>query len=126
MNLTNMIQTFLEINNAPSDAQVHALAEALGVDKETLEAQIYEMLGEVVTEDDHLLEAADESVLYDAELDPDNISIEDVSMSDGDPTDDDIGMQEELTDDGVDEEDEGLGLNQDVLMDDGAVLPPAA
>lgn len=133
MNLRTLIEKFLELNPKPSDAQVHALADAVGVDHQTLEAKVYEMLGEVVTddleevpEDDHLLEAADESVLYDVGIDPDNLSLEDISMTDGDPTGDDIGLQEELTDDGVDIEDEGLGINQDVLTNDGVVLPPEA
>lgn len=130
MNLRDMIEKFLELNPTPSDAQVHALADSLGIDHETLEAQVYEMLGEVVNdevfEDDHLLEAADESVLYDVGIDPDTISLEDISMTDGDPTDDDLGMQEELNDDGIDVEDEGLGINQDVLTNDGALLPPEA
>lgn len=43
---SQLITLFLEINPKPSDAQFHALAEACGVDKETLEACAYQMLGE--------------------------------------------------------------------------------
>lgn len=43
---SQLITLFLEINPKPSDAQFHALAEACGVDKETLEAVAYQMLAE--------------------------------------------------------------------------------
>lgn len=43
---SKLISLYLEINPEPSDAQFHALAEACGVDKETLEAVAYRMLGE--------------------------------------------------------------------------------
>jgi hypothetical protein len=44
--LADVIQRFLLINPKPSDQQFHALAESLGVDKETLEAIAYQLLGE--------------------------------------------------------------------------------
>lgn len=44
--LQELISLFLKINPEPSDQQFHALAEACGVDKETLESISYEMLGE--------------------------------------------------------------------------------
>lgn len=40
---------FLRLNPEPTDKQVHELADAVGVDKEELEALIYRMLGTVVT-----------------------------------------------------------------------------
>lgn len=43
---SQLITLYLEINPTPSDAQFHALAEACGVDKETLEACAYQMLAE--------------------------------------------------------------------------------
>jgi len=46
--LAHMIELFLQVNPEPSDQQFHALAQALGVDKETLEAVAYEMLGDEI------------------------------------------------------------------------------
>ena len=55
---------FLKLNPEPSDKQVHELADAVGVDKEALEALIYKMLGEVV---DHsvIAETVEELILED-------------------------------------------------------------
>lgn len=39
--LQELIALFLKINPQPSDQQFHALAEAVGVDKETLESQAF-------------------------------------------------------------------------------------
>lgn len=39
-----LLSLFLEINPAPTDAQVHNLADALNVDHEELEAVVYRML----------------------------------------------------------------------------------
>jgi len=44
--LETLIVNFFNINPHPADAQIHALAGAVGVDKETLEAVIYKMFGE--------------------------------------------------------------------------------
>lgn len=44
--LEQLIDCFFQINPHPADAQIHALAGAVGVDKETLEAVIYKMFGE--------------------------------------------------------------------------------
>lgn len=44
--LETLIVEFFSINPHPADAQIHALAGALGIDKETLEAVIYKMFGE--------------------------------------------------------------------------------
>ena len=133
--LRELIILFLEINCEPADAQVHALASALGIDKESLEAEMYAMMGEAVEDDDlladvddHLIEAADEDVLNDIDEDPDNLPLDDVAMNDGDPTDDDIGFQEETEDDGADVDDIGVGIStgdsNDVLTDDGVPMPP--
>jgi|SRR5471030_1327997 len=133
--LTELITIFLQLNPKPADAQVHALAGALGMDKEALEAHIYELLGEVVDGDDDdvltdpteamatKIEAADEDVLYDPNIDEDAIPLEDVALTDGDPTGDDLGSQQETNDDGADVHDIGVGVttpdSQDVLTDDG-------
>lgn len=45
MKYESIITLFLRFNPTPSDAQYHSLANALGVDKEELEAEAYEMLG---------------------------------------------------------------------------------
>jgi hypothetical protein len=44
--LQELIALFLKINPQPSDQQFHALAEACGVDKETLESISYGMLSD--------------------------------------------------------------------------------
>jgi hypothetical protein len=41
-----LIVNFFDLNPTPADAQIHALAGAIGVDKETLESVIYKMFGE--------------------------------------------------------------------------------
>ncbi len=47
---SSLIEMFLQYVPEPSDAQVHALAYALGVDKETLEAQFYALLSNELDE----------------------------------------------------------------------------
>jgi len=137
--LEELITLFLKLNPNPSDQQFHALAEAVGVDKETLESISYKMLGEA----EDLLEetisaslihrinasarvhADSEDVLDDPDLDPDDLSLQDVALNDGDPTDDDLGMQDETFDDGYTENDVGVGLTNnvsDVLTDDGVPI----
>lgn len=57
--LANLIECFLCINHHPSDQQFHALAEAIGADKETLEAVAYSMLHEELEEGEEGGEAFD-------------------------------------------------------------------
>lgn len=141
--LEELITLFLRLNPSPSDAQFHALAEAVGVDKETLEAVSYKMLGEAenglgdelsaslvhqVNANARLRVMASEEpdVLSDPTVDPDDLNLQDVAMNDGDPTDDDLGSQAETRDDGYTEDDAGLGMInnvQDVLTDDGVPEP---
>lgn len=168
--LQELISLFLKINPEPSDQQFHALAEAVGIDKETLESVAYEMLGDAEelledgefassthSENDspvdrlgadiyadeelrasitglnararlHASETAGEgagepAILDDPTIDPDEQDLSDVALNDGDPTDDDLGNQEETLDDGYTEDDVGVGLTNntsDVLTDDGA------
>lgn len=139
--LEELITLFLQLNPEPSDQQFHALAEALGVDKETLEAISFKMLGEaedLLGEDltaslVHRINAnarltivaSAPEVLNDPRVDPDDLNLQDVARNDGDPTDDDLGFQEETKDDGYTEDDVGLGLTnnvQDVLNDDGLLI----
>lgn len=136
--LEELISLFLKLNPSPSDQQFHALAEACGVDKETLESIAYKMLGEAedmleepisasiirrVNANARLKVVADQQeVLDDPTIDPDDLDLQDVAMNDGDPTDDDLGLQEESFDDGYTEDDVGVGLTNnvaDVLTDDG-------
>lgn len=200
--LQELIALFLKINPQPSDQQFHALAEACGVDKETLESLSYGMLADAedlledpmeassthsgndspvsrrgasiystspstslsygddgeeggdthqgngvlgdegMDSDDggstHIdnetvamihrinasarLRADSQEVLDDPTVDPDDLSLTDVALNDGDPTDDDLGQQEETLDDGYTENDVGVGLTNnanDVLTDDG-------
>ena len=60
----DFVVQFLKLNPEPTDKQVHELADAVGVDKETLEALIYKMLGDAV---DHqvIAETIEEMVLED-------------------------------------------------------------
>ena len=44
--MKDLIKCFLSINGSPSDQQIHQLADAVGMDKETLESAIYEMLSD--------------------------------------------------------------------------------
>ncbi len=134
--LQELITLFLKINPEPSDQQFHALAEAVGIDKEELESIAYSMLSEAedLLDDEDApmvakvnaaarLHAADaQDVLDDPTVDPDDLPLTDVALNDGDPTDDDLGMQDETFDDGYTTEDVGVGLTNnanDVLTDDG-------
>ena len=124
--LQELIEAFLCVNPEPSDKQFHMLADAVGVDHEELEAIAYRMLAD---EDDTLddadefeIHADSQDVLEDLDGDPDNMPLSDVALNDGDVTTDDLGLQEETTDDGTDVHDIGIGLmpTDSVLTDDGA------
>lgn len=124
--LRDLISLFLKLNATPSDAQFHALAEAVGVDKERLESISYEMLGEeegaLVESYEVEINADSQDVLDDVDIDPNTISLDDAALNDGAPTNQDLGFQDETHDDGADVEDIGVGFNSDdVLTDDGAV-----
>lgn len=62
-----LIEIFLQINPNPSDKQFHALAESVGIDKETLEAVSYEMLGEEVNK---VMALTDEELVQQGDLQP--------------------------------------------------------
>lgn len=122
--LREVISLVLKINPCPADAQIHELACVLGIDKETLEAEMYEMLGESegTLTDAHEVEinADSQEVLEEVGVDPDTIPSNDLASNDGDPTSEDTGMQQETNDDGPDVHDIGVGLNtDDILTDDG-------
>lgn len=142
VSLKQLITKFLELNPEPSDAQFHALAEACGVDKETLEAVAYKMLGREVNDGESQdveslvdvdeveasLAISDEADLsqdqkvQDGDYDETNVPADDLLTNDGELAldDPDTGFQEETNDDGFDASDEGIGIqDQDVLTDDG-------
>lgn len=50
--LQDLIEAYFRVNTNPSDEQVHALATSLGLDQETLEAVIYEYVGEALANED--------------------------------------------------------------------------
>lgn len=80
--LKQLIALFLETNPEPSDAQFHAFAASLGVDKETLEAVCYEMLGDEIQHekdegDDQQLEELVEGVSTHF---PEGIEVEDFGV----------------------------------------------
>ena len=118
--IKQLVQIFLQINPEPSDDQVHNLAYALGIDKETLEAEMYEMLSDCVecTADricaaHRLLSASEfEEVLTD-ELKP--IEIRDSLMTVNDGETDDIHNQD-IQD--ATESDGGLGFDESNLFSD--------
>lgn len=69
-----------------------------------------------------MAETESQTVLEDPTADPDTMPLTDVALNDGDPTDDDLGQQEETMDDGFTTDDTGAGLVNnvsDVLSDDG-------
>ncbi len=71
----------------------------------------------------HKLHADDQDIINDPTVDPDEVPLSDVALNDGDPTDDDLGFQEETGDDGYTVHDVGVGTvntGNDVLNDDGA------
>lgn len=140
--MQELVTLFLKINPDPSDEQFHALACAVGVDHETLEACAYEMLGESdVVVDAQEIDAmeidameidasellADSQDILEDDISPDVMPLNDVATNDGDNTLDDSGMQEESNDDGADVHDVGVGMTStdgdDVLQDDGVVAP---
>lgn len=121
--LEQIIDCFLLINPSPSDAQYHAFAEALGVDKETLEAILYRMHGEVVQEEEgginsiqRLSALSDDQLVIQDDYDPAVTPDEQIVLNDS-YTDPSIStdVQELLYDDGV-EDDNNL---DDVLTNDG-------
>lgn len=89
------IVQFLKLNPSPSDKQVHELADAIGVDLETLEAEIYKMLGQVVanTVDENVLE--DKS---DPKFGPTRLTMLNDQGFDGQLIDE---IQDDLRDDGL-------------------------
>lgn len=121
--MRKLITMFLRLNPKPSDTQVHALAFALGVDKETLEARIYKMLGESDEIKDPEQLEADSQDFLENEVPSDATPMNEMALNDGLPSIEDTGFQEETHDDGLDEFDTGVGMTMgdgyEVLHDDG-------
>lgn len=116
--LARLIELFLQMNPEPSDQQFHALAEAVGVDKETLESVAYEMLGDEIH---HEQEEGDDAQL--------NELVEGVSthFPEGEE-EEDFGVvnasmrlkaTEEVTQEGGGQGEEGLSEQQEVLQGEG-------
>ena len=135
--LSSLITCFLKHNPSPSDAQVHALAAALNIDKETLEAQMYEMLSEYENENEteHTMASLriwasskiealteDEKVLDD-DYDPNLTNTDSLILNDGntDPEESEE-VQEDLYDDGSVEP---IDDDSEVIINDGVLLPPS-
>lgn len=127
--IQKLITMFLQLNADPSDAQIHSLADALGCDKEALEATIYAMLGSTReikqgTFARRVSATAEITDILTDSIADEEIPLDDAGTNDG-LTDADIddGMQSETEDDGVDEADVGAGQTsgdvRDVLTDDG-------
>lgn len=69
------IVEFLRLNPEPSDRQVHELASAIGEDVETLEAEIYQMLGQVVA-------SSNDTLVLEDRMDPSNGPTKLVNLND--------------------------------------------
>lgn len=122
--IRQLIVLFLELNPKPADAQVHSLAAALGMDKETLESIIYQMLGEVVDESDLLIDEpvhADVTEVLDGEYNEDSTPDDDLIVNDGEMENTDIKEEQDLLrDDG-----ETAPSDNTILNDDGLVMDPS-
>lgn len=131
--LEQFLVGFLRLNPNPTDAQFHALASAINVDKEELESISYAMLaeetqskqeaGNVQPEETKLSE---QQQVLDGDYDPNVTSPDDLLLNDGAPegTSNIQEMQDTLYDDGVGADDSGIGINsdKDQMISDGA--PP--
>ena len=118
--IKQFITLFLEFNPKPADAQVHALASALGVDKETLEAMIYHMLAECQQVRAGLPK---ETRVQEGDYDEHSTGYRDIAINDGlldsAPITD---LQDALADDGsVDVQQ--IQDEQGALADDGPPMP---
>lgn len=121
-----IIRCFLDINPSPSDAQFHALAQALGVDQEQLEAVAYKMLAEHENQEGSaiglLAEVADLSHTDRALSgmgDEDYMPYYDAAVLDGsrDATSSELIQDSTSSDGGFDP------FDQDALKNDGPVVP---
>jgi len=133
--LQELIALFLKINPSPSDAQFHALASAIGIDHESLEAQAYAMLAE---SEEVLADAevdadgigggqgdeglSDAQRVLDGDYDPNVTQTDDLLLNDGAPASDvsTQRLQDTTLNDGVSVGDTGSGIaSQEMLYSDG-------
>jgi len=133
--LRELIALFLKVNPDPSDDQFHALAGAIGIDHEALEAVSYKMLGEaeggevyadaeVESEGSGVGEegTSDAQDVLDGEYDPNTTKTDDLMLNDGLPAGEDSTalLQDTALNDGVSTGDTGAGLaDQSLLYSDG-------
>lgn len=131
--LEQFLVGFLRLNPNPTDAQFHALASAINVDKEELESISYAMLAEETQSKQEAGNAEPEETklseqqqVLDGDYDPNVTSPNDLLLNDGAPegTSNIQEMQDTLYDDGVGADDSGIGINsdKDQMISDGA--PP--
>lgn len=109
--LTKFLTMYLILNPKPSDAQVHALAASLSIDKEALEARLYRMLSNLILSD--VNDALEQKVPVDL------LNVSDLPATDGPPEDYMLEDQTATNDDGTDVLDRGVGLSN---VDDDALL----
>jgi hypothetical protein len=133
--LQELIALFLKVNPEPSDDQFHALACAVGIDKEELESISYSMLAESEHGEEVFADAADEGGdavgeedlsdaqdVLDGDYDPNTTVTNDLMLNDGLPAGEDSTalLQDSTLNDGVSTGDTGAGIaDQNVLYSDG-------
>lgn len=134
--LAQFLIGFFRLNPKPTDAQFHALASAINIDKEELEALSYEMLAQETNSEPAMQQAGNaapsekklsqQQQVLDGDYDPTVTSPDDLLLNDGAPegTSNIQQMQDTLYDDGVGADDSGVGINsdKDQMISDGA--PP--
>jgi hypothetical protein len=138
--LAQFLIGFFRLNPKPTDAQFHALASAINVDKEELEAVSYEMLADEMktkpvqsktkqtagNSEPSENKLSEQQQVLDGDYDPMVTSPDDLLLNDGAPegTSNIQEMQDTLYDDGVGADDSGVGINsdKDQMISDGA--PP--
>lgn len=80
MKYVDIITLFLKYNPDPSDAQIHNLADALGVDVEELEAVAYEMLSSELHDVGILSDVQD---AYEGRIPDDMLDVKEALTNDG-------------------------------------------
>lgn len=93
MKYVDIITLFLKYNPDPSDAQIHNLADALGVDVEELEAVAYEMLS---TELHSVGILSDVQDAYEGLVPEDEMDIKEVLTNDGYFGENDVRREQRL------------------------------
>ena len=114
--MKQFIVCFLRLNPNPSDRQIHLLSEALGVDKEIVEAIIFSMLGSVVNAAVRLRASIEVDDVLQDEVPPEEIPNSLLPTNDGELSPEhNLEMHDILRDDG------GFlpEISQDLMRSDG-------